>query len=630
MPLDPVFGLKFIRVDDQAQPVLGAQLDVVGIVGPSSTADPNTFPLDTPVYVASNDTVTLAKLGTDGYIPDAINAINDQLADFQVAAQIVIVRTAYGTSMTFAIQLQQTIANIMGSSVTGTGVWALLQAPTLLFTTPRLILAPGYTGQMANSLDSLVIAAVGHGYIPNQLYAITFVQGGGETNGAQLVLPAAHAIADSRGNIDNAQVFIDTFGAWMTVAPTATLPAPDGPSIPAIAATGEVLFSANPGVGATLTLNGTVVSFVASGASGTQVNIGANLLATVAALQVMADASADTNLEVGSYAVGPTGLSLIITAEVAGAAGNSFTLASTVGGASLSGFHLTGGADAVTPVRATLTPAIALGANPICATLGGGVLSALMGHAVVESSGISLIADEQWRNTLNSQRLIPISGGVKVLDAGGNVVVMPFAPRVVGRMIARDYQTGYPFHSAANQPIAGIVGPSRTIGFSLTDGATEGQQLLSANIGILVRGLIGVETAISSGGFVFVGTDNAGDDALWQFYNVTRGRDFIELSLMPALRTYLGRNNIDRQTVINVVTTINDFLTQLTALQQILGGVANFQGSLNSAAEIRLGHLTVGFAAEEPPVLRKITTMSARYRPAIDTLVSELQAQLGG
>jgi hypothetical protein len=43
--------------------------------------------------------------------------------------------------------------------------------------------------------------------------------------------------------------------------------------------------------------------------------------------------------------------------------------------------------------------------------------------------------------------------------------------------------------------------------------------LLSNNIGVLVRGLLGVETAISSGGFVLISTDNAGDDELWRFYN---------------------------------------------------------------------------------------------------------------
>ena len=59
----PVFGLEFFRVNDQPQPVVGANLDVIGIVGPCNTADEQTFPLNTPVLVYSNDTATLAKLG---------------------------------------------------------------------------------------------------------------------------------------------------------------------------------------------------------------------------------------------------------------------------------------------------------------------------------------------------------------------------------------------------------------------------------------------------------------------------------------------------------------------------------------------------------------------------------------
>ena len=189
-------------------------------------------------------------------------------------------------------------------------------------------------------------------------------------------------------------------------------------------------------------------------------------------------------------------------------------------------------------------------------------------------------------------------------------------------------QRDAPFHSWANQPIQGIVGPARTVEFSLTDPACEGQQLLAANIGIIARGLVGVETAISSGGFISITLDNCGDDPLWQMINVKRGRDFIHLSLMPVLRTYLGRANIDRQTITNVITTINGFLFNLKARQQIIDGKATFKGNLNTADQIRLGHLTVGFAAEEAPVLKLITTMSARYKPAIDQMVAQLEQQL--
>lgn len=632
----PVFGLSFTRQDDQSIPVVASNLDVVGLIGPCSTADPSVFPLNTPVLVFSNDTVKLAGLYngldafgnpiTDGYLVDALNGINAQLADNEVAAQVVIVRTAYGANADAGIKLQQTIANIMGSSVARTGVWAFMKAPNLLYCTPRLIIAPGYTGLMANSLDTLTINVQGVGYIPNETYQVTFTLGGSETNGAQAILPIAHAVADNAGNINNGSLVIDSFGAWMSDHPGATLPVPDGPAILALAATGQYVFSAQPGVGSTLNLNGSVVSFVSGSPSGLQVQLGANLAATMTALQTFLAASNDTQIVKNNYST--TNGTVSITNKTPGAAGNAYTLGGTVTGMTTSATTLTGGQDAASAVRATLNTAIALGANPIVAALSGGVLDGLMGHAVVESAGTSQTADEDYRNTINSRRIICLSGGCKVLDSSGDIVIMPLAPRIVGEIIARDFETGFPFHSAANRPVNGIVGPARTIEFSLVDGATEGQQLLAANIGIVVRGNIGVETAISSGGFNFIGTDTCSDDPLWQFYNVTRGRDFIELSMMPALRAYLGRNNIDRQTVTAVIGTMEAFLSQLTALQQILGYSVSFQGALNSAAEIRLGHIVVSFAAEEPPVLRRINVMSARYAPAIDALVASLAQEL--
>ncbi len=627
----PTFGLEFFRVDDQPQPVVGANMDVIGIVGPCSTADEEAFPLNTPVYMYSNDLVMLGKLGDsvgyfDGYIADAINGINAQLADFQVAAQLIIVRTEYGTAADHNIKLQQTIAGIMGQSVMGNGIWALLKAPNKLYTTPRIIICPGYTGQMANSLDTLRTGTVGRGYIPNAEYTITFTPGNAETNGANLVLPAAHAVANVQGEIHDDDIYIDSWGAWLTDAPVATFPPPDGDPLSAEPASGQIIFSREPGIGSTLTFDGTTVTFVSGTPTGSQVQLGGNLDITLSRLLDFLSNSADVHINDNNYSL--VGGTLLIIQKAAGAAGNGYQLRSTVTGSSLSGSHLTGGTDAQTPTQAVLNATMALGANPIASMLGG-VLDGLIGHAIVESAGSSEIGDKNWRTTLNHPRLIGVSGGVKIMDPiTGDIVVRPIAGRIAGLMVAQDFRIGFPSHSCANRPIQGIVGPARSIEFSLTDGDTEGQQILAANLGVVVRGLIGVETAISSGGFVFIGTDNMGDDELWRFYNVMRMRDYIHLSLMPALRTYLGRSNITRQTVRNVLATVDHFLGSLVAMDVLLGKQVSFKGNMNSAEEIRQGHLTIGFAAEEPTVLRRITTMSARYRPAIDSMVAQLEQEL--
>ena len=278
---------------------------------------------------------------------------------------------------------------------------------------------------------------------------------------------------------------------------------------------------------------------------------------------------------------------------------------------------------------ATFLAYMGLGANPVCAALPF-VLEQLLAHAVVESSGINLQNDFDWRETMQSSRLIAISGGVQVFDSlTGAVVARPLAPRVVGIAVRRDHEQGAPFHSWANQPVQGIIAPGRDVEFSILDGENEGQELLNANIGVLVRGEIGSDFAIASGGFVFIGTDNVGEDELWRFYNVTRGRDYIHLGLIRALRFFLGRFNITGQAVQAILNTMGFFLRDLQAQQNILGYRVTFTGGKNSAEQIRLGKLSIGFKAEEPPVLRHIITESARYREAIDATIAQLERMLG-
>lgn len=277
---------------------------------------------------------------------------------------------------------------------------------------------------------------------------------------------------------------------------------------------------------------------------------------------------------------------------------------------------------------ATITATIADLANAVCAALPS-ICSQLLAHAVVDGPGTTQLAATDWRETLASERLIPVEPAVLV-SQDGSPVTIPMSPGVIGIGVRRDYEKdGLPFWSWANQQMQGIVGPSRNIRFSLTDGATEGQSLLAANIGILIRGEMGVETAASDSGFVFIGTDNTSTDELWQFYNVTRGRDFINLMMLNTLKPYLGRYNITGQVIEDIISTMKLALRDLKAQGAILGYNVTFTRDQNSPETIRLGKLTVGFEAEEAPVLRFLNVRSARYRAALDTLLDDLMAQVG-
>jgi len=262
-------------------------------------------------------------------------------------------------------------------------------------------------------------------------------------------------------------------------------------------------------------------------------------------------------------------------------------------------------------------------ANAVCAALPA-ICAKLLAHAVVDGPATTMQAALGWRETIASERLIPVDPAVRVLESG-LTVVQPLSPAILGIAVRRDHEKGgRPFHSWANQPVYGILGPSRPIRFSLTDGNTEGQSLLAANIGILIRSERGSDGALADGGFVFIGTDNAGNDDLWRFYNVTRGRDFIHLAMIKTVRTYLGRFNITQQTVQAILNTMDTVLRDLKAAGDILGYRVSFQPDRNSPENLRAGKLVVTFEAEEAPVLRHIGIQSARYRPAVEALIADL------
>jgi phage tail sheath protein FI len=489
---DPTFGISITRVDEEPRPGIASDMSIVGLIGTAPAADAATFPLNTPVLIFSDDTTTLAKLGVasaDNMLLDAIEGVNSQLGEFQVAARIVVVRVTKGGDTA------ATVANIVGSSVSKTGIWAFTLAGEELGVIPRLIIAPGYTSQALNSIGSVTITDGGQGFEVGD--AIT------GTGGAGTGFAAEVATVDGDGSI-------------LTITIT------------------------NPGTG---------------------------------------------------YTSAPT---------LSAAGGTLATLAAVVDNYG----------------------------NAVCAALSP-VLEKLLAVAIVDGPTDTLSNWTSWRETIQSMRIIPNASGVKKLNAAGAIETRPYAPRVAGIGVRRDHEKqGRPFHSWANQPVQGIVGPQRTIAFSLTDGATEGQTILSQNGGILARGQMGVEQAIASGGFVHIGTDTCSEDVLWTFYSQVRGRDYIHLMFLRTLRFYLGRFNITQHTVQAILNTMTIALRDLQADGDILGFKVGFARDQNSPEQLRLGRFTVSFAAEEPAPLRYLGIQSARYRPALDALLDQLLAQL--
>ena len=109
-----------------------------------------------------------------------------------------------------------------------------------------------------------------------------------------------------------------------------------------IASSGTITFAANPVAGNTITINGVVWTFVASGATTAQTNIAGSLSATLTQLATDLNASSNPLVTPATYtAVGGTKLG--ISMDVSGPGGNTFTLASANVNGVVSGATLSGG-----------------------------------------------------------------------------------------------------------------------------------------------------------------------------------------------------------------------------------------------------------------------------------------------
>jgi hypothetical protein len=83
-------------------------------------------------------------------------------------------------------------------------------------------------------------------------------------------------------------------------------------------ARGQFSFSGNPAANDTVTVNGVTVTFVASGATGNQVNIAANSAATVSALYTFLSGSANASLRACRYDVSAPGTGLLVYGAASG------------------------------------------------------------------------------------------------------------------------------------------------------------------------------------------------------------------------------------------------------------------------------------------------------------------------
>jgi phage tail sheath protein FI len=155
-------GLETIEATSVSGPVSTVKSNVIGVVGTAPNADPNLFPLNTPVAVFAN-TLMAANLKTDGTLLDAMDAIYGQGSPV-----VVVTRVAEGTTEA------ETWSNACGTPSARTGIWSLLNARPTLRVVPKLLIAPGLTsGRPSNGVVEANISAGGTGYVQSST-TVTF------------------------------------------------------------------------------------------------------------------------------------------------------------------------------------------------------------------------------------------------------------------------------------------------------------------------------------------------------------------------------------------------------------------------------------------------------------------------
>ena len=142
-------GVEVVEIDNGPRPIQTVRSSVIGLIGTAPDADPEKFPLNTPVLIAGSrkEAAALDTTGDgQGTLPDAINGIFDQ-----AGAVVVVVRVAEGISP--AATRTNVIGGVDPDTGAYTGVQAFLAAETAVGVAPRILIAPGFTSERPENTE---------------------------------------------------------------------------------------------------------------------------------------------------------------------------------------------------------------------------------------------------------------------------------------------------------------------------------------------------------------------------------------------------------------------------------------------------------------------------------------------
>ena len=216
MPETFLHGVELVEITDGLRPIQSVRSAVIGIIGTAPAADAAKFPLNTPVILAGRPPAS-ADIGETGTLKNALDGIFKQ-----AGAVVIVVRVAQGNNH------NDTLSHIIGDEGDKTGVHAFRQAQSVVFQTPRILIAPGFSQEasvttellsVAGKLRAVVVSDAGHAEA-DAADAQTFASGFGSDrlfcvfpwvkvsrNGVEVNEPASSRVAGLIAKSDNDRGF---------------------------------------------------------------------------------------------------------------------------------------------------------------------------------------------------------------------------------------------------------------------------------------------------------------------------------------------------------------------------------------------------------------------------------------
>jgi phage tail sheath protein FI len=581
-------GIQTVEVDDGIRPIETGQSNVIGLIGTAPDADVILFPLDTPVLIAGNPRQAV-ELGNTGTLKPAIDAIFDQFG-----ADVIVVRVEED------VDLNGTLSNFVGDVTQLTGVHAFKKAQPMLRLVPKILIAPGYTAQrVTTGIVSVALNTAGANYGAN---TVATVAGDG----------TAAALKPVIGGGVLTSVLVKKPGFQYTSAPI-TITDPD-----AVAAKQTFTFTGNAAEGETVTIDGRVYTITADVDAVNEVLLGADADATILNLiaAINAGAGSGTAYGVGTLvhatvtASAGVDTTFIVTAKVAGLAGNAKAVTDAVALGSWGAATLAGGLGGS---GATATATLGTVANPVVAELIG-LAEDMRAIIIADTPGTSYEDAIAYRGDFDTDRLWLVEGGVQVWDViADGPVVQPVAGRLAGKQAYMDENFGF-WYSASNQSLNGVIGVNRVIDWSYFSSTVEGQLLNSQGIAVVVH----------DDGFRVMGVRSPTSKALWKFVSVRRTADMVYDSIELAMREAVDKP-INLGLLDWISGSVNAYLRKLAALGAIIDGRAWLDPTLNPVQDLQDGKLTIDFDIEPPAPLERLTFRAHRnsgyYQELLDNFV---------